>query len=186
VERIELSICGACLLRPKVFTDDRGFFLETYSKRTLEGLGLREEFVQDNHSRSRRGTIRGLHYQLLHPQGKLCRVGAGEVLDVILDIRVGSPTFGQWAGVRLSAENKDQIWIPPGCAHGFSVLTDFAELLYKCTDYYHPEDEGGILATDPQLAIEWQVSDPVMSAKDMQYRPLAQVPRSELSRYQAG
>jgi dTDP-4-dehydrorhamnose 3,5-epimerase len=186
VERIELSICGACLLRPKVFEDHRGFFLETYNKARLDALGLRQEFVQDNHSKSHRNTIRGLHYQLRHPQGKLCWVAAGEVVDVILDIRLGSPTFGKWVSTRLSAENKQQVWIPPGCAHGFSVLTDTAEFLYKCTDYYYPEDENGVLATDPELGIEWQVPEPVMSSKDRQYLPLSQVPRSHLPRYQAG
>lgn len=183
MERIELPICGAFLLRPKIFSDHRGFFLETYHREKLEEFGLRDYFVQDNHSSSRVGTIRGMHYQLRYPQGKLCRVVVGEVLDVVLDIRLGSPTFGKWAGARLSAENKEQIWIPPGCAHGFSVLSESAEFLYKCTDYYHPEDEGGVLATDPELAIDWQVPEPVMSAKDQQYLPLSQLPASQLPKY---
>jgi dTDP-4-dehydrorhamnose 3,5-epimerase len=183
MERIDLAVCGSFLLRPKVFTDHRGFFLETYHKAQLEALGLRQEFVQDNHSASRRGTIRGMHYQLRFPQGKLCRVVVGEVLDVVLDIRVGSPTFGKWAGARLTADNKDQIWIPPGCAHGFSVLSERAEFLYKCTDYYHPEDDCGVLATDPELGIDWQVPEPVMSAKDHQYLPLGKVPAELLPKF---
>jgi len=186
MERIDLSICGAFVLRSKVFSDSRGFFLETYHRGRLEEFGLRDYFVQDNHSSSRCGTIRGLHYQLRYPQGKLCRVVVGEVLDVVLDIRLGSPTFGQWTGLRLSAENKEQIWIPPGCAHGFSVLSETAEFLYKCTDYYHPEDEGGVLATDPELAIDWQVREPIMSAKDQQYLPLSKVPASRLPKYELG
>jgi len=183
MERIDLAICGAYLLRPEVHSDHRGFFFESYHQERMQALGLRQPFVQDNHSRSCRGTIRGLHYQLRYPQGKLCRVVAGEVLDVALDIRVGSPTFGQWCAARLTAENKDQIWIPPGCAHGFSVVSETAEFLYKCTDYYHPEDERGVLATDPELGIDWQVSEPVMSAKDRDYRPLAAVAPADLPRF---
>ena len=173
MERIDLPIPGVCLLRPKVFADPRGFFMETYNKLTLSELGIEASFVQDNHSRSSRGTIRGLHYQLRYPQGKLCRVVLGEVFDVVVDIRCGSPTFGRWEGVVLSAENKQQIWIPPGCAHGFSVLSETAEFLYKCTDFYHPEDEHGLLCSDPQLGIDWQVDTPLLSAKDAKYPTLA-------------
>jgi dTDP-4-dehydrorhamnose 3,5-epimerase len=182
VERIDLSIAGACVLRPRVFADPRGFFMETYNQVTLRSLGIAAEFVQDNHSRSCRGTIRGLHYQLRHPQGKLCRVVVGEVFDVVVDIRVGSPTFGQWAGVVLSAENKQQVWIPPGCAHGFSVLSETAEFLYKCTDFYHPEDEYGILCTDPGLRIDWRVGAPLLSDKDAKYPTLEQASPSVLPR----
>ena len=185
MERVDLAIVGACILRPKVFTDPRGFFMETYNKRVVDGLGITAEFVQDNHSRSSRGTIRGLHYQLHYPQGKLCRVVMGEVLDVVLDIRQGSPTYGQWVGEVLSAENKKQIWIPPGCAHGFSVLSETAEFLYKCTDFYHPEDDCGLLCTDPDLGIDWRVAEPLISAKDRQYPRLSQMSCSRLPRFEA-
>ena len=184
MERIDLSISGACVLRPKVFADSRGFFMETYNKSTVCALGIAADFVQDNHSRSCRGTIRGLHYQLSHPQGKLCRAVFGEVFDVLVDIRYGSPTFGQWEGVVLSAENKQQVWIPPGCAHGFSVLSEAAEFLYKCTDFYHPEDEYGILCTDPQLGIDWKIDTPLLSSKDAKYLPLAQVDPALLPQFQ--
>jgi dTDP-4-dehydrorhamnose 3,5-epimerase len=183
VERIDLPIPGACVLRPKVYADARGFLMETYNKATLQTLGIDTAFVQDNHSRSRHGTIRGLHYQLRHPQGKLCRVVVGEVLDVVVDIRVGSPTFGTWASAVLSAENKQQIWVPPGCAHGFAVLSETAEFLYKCTDYYHPEDEQGILSTDPELHIDWQVTDPLLSEKDRKYLSLSRTNPTILPRY---
>jgi dTDP-4-dehydrorhamnose 3,5-epimerase len=183
VERIDLPIPGACVLRPKVYGDARGFLMETYNRATLQALGIDTAFVQDNHSRSRQGTIRGLHYQLRHPQGKLCRVVVGEVLDVVVDIRVGSPTFGTWASAVLSSDNKQQIWVPPGCAHGFSVLSDTAEFLYKCTDYYHPEDEQGILSTDPELHIDWRVTNPLLSEKDRKYLPLSQTNPTILPRY---
>jgi dTDP-4-dehydrorhamnose 3,5-epimerase len=186
MERTDLSISGVLTLQPKVFADARGFFMETYSKRTFSAWGIDGEFVQDNHSCSSRGTIRGLHYQLQHPQGKLCRVVMGEVLDVVVDIRVGSPTFGQWIGVFLSANNKKQIWIPPGCAHGFSVLSESAEFLYKCTDFYHPEDEHGVSPMDPALGIDWQVTAPLLSAKDGKYPLLAEVEAGLLPKYQAG
>jgi len=183
LQRTDLTISGACILKPKVFADARGFFMETYSRKTLSALGMDFEFVQDNHSRSRQGTIRGLHYQLRYPQGKLCRVVSGEVLDVVVDIRAGSPTFGQWVGEVLSAENKKQIWIPPGCAHGFSVLSDSAEFLYKCTEFYHPEDEYGVLATDPELAIDWRVAVPLLSEKDGKYPLLSQLEAARLPQY---
>lgn len=185
MERIDLAIAGACILRPKVFADARGFFMETYSRRKMAALGIAAEFVQDNHSRSSQGTIRGLHFQFRHPQGKLCRVVAGEVLDVVLDIRQGSPTVGQWVGEVLSSENKKQIWIPPGCAHGFSVLSQSAEFLYKCTDYYHPEDDYGILCTDPELHIDWRVAEPLVSEKDRKYPRLSQMDSSRLPRFEA-
>jgi dTDP-4-dehydrorhamnose 3,5-epimerase len=183
LERIDLAIPGACVLQPRVFSDPRGFFMETYSKKTMTKLGIDGEFVQDNHSRSCGGTIRGLHYQLLHAQGKLCRVIAGEVLDIVVDIRAGSPAFGRWVGEVLSAENKKQIWIPPGCAHGFSVLSPSAEFLYKCTDFYHPEDEYGILPTDPVLAIDWRVTTPLLSEKDGKYPRFSDVDPARLPKY---
>ncbi|OEC41525.1 dTDP-4-dehydrorhamnose 3,5-epimerase [Pseudomonas sp. 1D4] len=156
------------ILEPRVFGDERGFFMESFNARTFEaGTGLQRVFVQDNHSRSQKGVLRGLHYQLQQPQGKLVRVTAGEVLDVAVDIRRSSPTFGRWVGVHISAENKRQLWVPEGFAHGFVVLSEFAEFLYKTTDYYAPAHERCIRWDDPTLAIDWQLSEaPQLSAKD--------------------
>lgn len=156
------------VLEPKVFGDERGFFYESFNARAFaEATGLKREFVQDNHSRSARGVLRGLHYQLQQAQGKLVRVCVGEVLDVTVDIRRSSPTFGQWVGVRLSAENKRQLWVPEGFAHGFVVLSEYAEFLYKTTDYYAPAHERCIRWDDPQLAIDWEFKgSPQLSAKD--------------------
>jgi dTDP-4-dehydrorhamnose 3,5-epimerase len=156
------------VLEPKVFGDDRGFFYESFNARTFEALsGLKCEFVQDNHSRSQRGVLRGLHYQVQQAQGKLVRVTHGEVFDVVVDLRRSSPTFGRWAGINLSAENKRQLWVPEGFAHGFLVLSDYAEFLYKTTDYYAPEHERCIRWDDPDLAIEWPLAEaPQLSAKD--------------------
>jgi dTDP-4-dehydrorhamnose 3,5-epimerase len=184
LEKIETAIPGVLLLRPKVFRDERGFFFETYHERRFADLGITDKFVQDNHSRSRRGAVRGLHYQLKHAQAKLCRVVLGEVFDVAVDIRRGSPTFGKWVGAVLSAENQQQIYIPPGFAHGFSVLSEAAEFLYKCNDFYYPEDEHGVLWNDPQLKIEWKVSDSIISEKDQKFSPLAKVAAELLPRYQ--
>jgi dTDP-4-dehydrorhamnose 3,5-epimerase len=157
------------ILEPKVFGDERGFFFESFNARAFaEATGLQPEFVQDNHSRSQRGVLRGLHYQVQQPQGKLVRVSLGEVLDVAVDIRRSSPTFGQSVTVRLSAENKRQLWVPVGFAHGFVVLSEYAEFLYKTTDYYAPAFERCIRWDDPQLAIDWQLDDqPQLSAKDL-------------------
>jgi dTDP-4-dehydrorhamnose 3,5-epimerase len=157
------------VIEPKVFGDARGFFYESFNRRALEGaLGRRLDFVQDNHSRSAKGVLRGLHYQLPFPQGKLVRVAVGEVFDVAVDLRRGSPTFGEWVAETLSAENKRQLWIPEGFAHGFLVLSDVAEFLYKTTDYYHPETERCIRWDDPTLAIPWPAvgAPPAVSAKD--------------------
>jgi len=167
------------VLEPRVFGDARGFFFESYNRtRFEEAVGRKVEFVQDNHSRSARGVLRGLHYQLPHPQGKLVRVVAGEVFDVAVDLRRRSPTFGEWVGDVLSAENKRQLWIPEGFAHGFLVLSEWAEFLYKTTDYWHPEAERCIRWDDPDLAIAWplQGASPVVSAKDAQGRPLREAP----------
>jgi dTDP-4-dehydrorhamnose 3,5-epimerase len=155
-------------LEPRVFGDDRGFFFESFNARRFAELtGSETTFVQDNHSRSAQGVLRGLHYQIRQPQGKLVRVVAGEVWDVAVDIRRRSPTLGQWQGVHLSAENKRQFWIPAGFAHGFVVLSDYAEFLYKTTDYYAPEHERCIAWNDPELAIDWRYDgDPVLSEKD--------------------
>jgi dTDP-4-dehydrorhamnose 3,5-epimerase len=147
-------------------------------------LGIHDEFVQDNHSQSVRGTLRGLHYQLQHAQAKLCRVVQGEVLDVAVDIRRGSPTFGRWVSAVLSAENKRLIYVPRGFAHGFAVLSETAEFLYKCSDFYHAEHEHGVLWNDPQLNINWNVANPILSAKDQKYLPLAQIPQELLPKYE--
>ena len=159
---------GVLVIEPKVFGDDRGFFYESFNAREFEkASGLKLQFVQDNHSRSLKGVLRGLHYQVEHAQGKLVRVTAGEVLDVAVDIRRSSPHFGKWASVRLSAENNRQLWIPPGFAHGFVVLSDYAEFLYKTTDYYTPSAERCIRWDDPDLRIDWQLDGPpTLSAKD--------------------
>jgi len=168
MKAIATTIPGVLIIEPKVFGDERGFFFESYNERKFAELtGIKTEFVQDNHSRSAKNVLRGLHYQIKQPQGKLVRVVAGEVFDVALDIRKSSPTFGQWAGFTLSAENRRMAWIPPGFAHGFVVLSDYAEFLYKTTDYWSPEHERCIIWNDPSLAIDWQISEnPQLSAKD--------------------
>ena len=154
------------VIEPDVHGDARGFFMETWHARKYAELGLDVPFVQDNHSRSRRGVLRGLHYQLHQPQGKLVRVVTGRVFDVAVDIRKGSPTFGRWVGIELSEDNHRQFYVPPGFAHGFCVLSDSADFLYKCTDYYAPEDEHGILWNDPAIGIDWPGSDFLVSEKD--------------------
>ncbi|MFR0692320.1 dTDP-4-dehydrorhamnose 3,5-epimerase [Enterobacterales bacterium AE_CKDN230030158-1A_HGKHYDSX7] len=172
-----LAIPDVILFEPKVFGDDRGFFFESFNQQKFEeAVGRKVDFVQDNHSRSAKGVLRGLHYQLApHAQGKLIRVAQGEVFDVAVDVRRSSPTFGQWVGVHLSAENKNQLWIPEGFAHGFLTLTDNVDFLYKTTNYYAPAAEGCIAWDDPALAIEWPITvAPVLSEKDKLGRPLAQ------------
>lgn len=157
------------VIRPEVFGDARGFFLETWNRRAFAAAGIDAEFVQDNQSRSARGTLRGLHYQIRQPQGKLVRVGRGAVFDVTVDLRRSSPSFGQWVGVTLSDENHDMLWVPPGFAHGFVVLSETADCFYKCTDYYAPEHERSILWNDPMLAIDWPLPadiEPLLSDKD--------------------
>ncbi|TPQ39597.1 dTDP-4-dehydrorhamnose 3,5-epimerase [Cupriavidus pinatubonensis] len=168
---------GVLILEPKVFGDDRGFFLESFNANDFEAAtGLRREFVQDNHSRSVKNVLRGLHYQIQHPQGKLVRVVSGEVFDVAVDLRRSSPTFGQWVGVRLSADNKKQLWIPEGFAHGFVVLSEAAEFLYKTTDYWYPEYERCLLWSDPDLNIEWPITEPpALASKDVNGRPLTEI-----------
>ncbi|HEU4889426.1 MAG TPA: dTDP-4-dehydrorhamnose 3,5-epimerase [Thermoanaerobaculia bacterium] len=154
------------IIEPNVFGDDRGFFLETFHAAVFSDLGLPTEFVQDNHSFSRRGVIRGLHYQLEQPQGKIVRCTRGRILDVAVDIRRGSPTFGRWTAVELTEENKLMLWIPPRFAHGFSVLSEEADVLYKCTTLWHQPSDRSILWNDPDLNIDWQVSTPSVSPKD--------------------
>ncbi len=164
---IKTRLNDALIIEPKVFGDQRGFFLETFqAERYAEMAGINLPFVQDNHSRSGRGVLRGLHFQKTKPQGKLVRVVRGEVYDVAVDIRPESSTYGQWEGVILSEENKRQLWVPPGFAHGFVVLSETADFEYKCTDYYDPSDEGSISWRDPDLAITWPITDVQLSAKD--------------------
>jgi dTDP-4-dehydrorhamnose 3,5-epimerase len=171
---------GVLVIEPRVFKDERGLFLETYHGTRYEEHGLPWRFVQDNLSRSCRGVVRGLHYQWGHPQGKLVMVAQGEVFDVAVDIRRDSPTFGRWVGVTLSAADCSQLYIPPGFAHGFCALSEMATVVYKCTDYYVAQDEHGIAWNDPALAIEWPVSDPILSAKDRANPILADVPTEHL------
>jgi dTDP-4-dehydrorhamnose 3,5-epimerase len=165
---ISTEIPDVLLVEPKVFGDARGFFFESFNQRQWEvATGLTRTFVQDNHSRSARGVLRGLHYQIEQPQGKLVRCVVGEVFDVTVDLRAGSPTLGHWVGVHLSADNKRQLWIPEGFAHGFLVLSEAAEFLYKTTDYYAPQHERSIVWNDPELAIAWPLAgDPLLSTKD--------------------
>ncbi|SBS25771.1 dTDP-4-dehydrorhamnose 3,5-epimerase [Marinomonas aquimarina] len=165
---IKTNIADVVIIEPKVFGDERGFFLETFqAERYQELAGIDLPFVQDNHSRSGKGVLRGLHFQKSKPQGKLVRVVRGEVFDVAVDIRKDSPTYGQWAGVLLSEDNKRQFWVPPGLAHGFVVLSDVADFEYKCTDYYDPTDEGCLIWNDPSVAIEWPEGiEPKLSEKD--------------------
>lgn len=165
---IETSIPDVLIIEPKVFGDERGFFYESFNAAAFEAAtGLKRQFVQDNHSKSQRGVLRGLHYQIQQPQGKLVRVVAGEVFDVAVDLRKSSPSFGRWFGTHLSAQNQRQLWIPEGFAHGFVVLTESAEFLYKTTDYYAPEHERSLLWNDPELGIEWPFDEPPqLSAKD--------------------
>ena len=165
---IKTQIEGALIIEPKVFGDERGFFLETFqAERYKEMAGIDLPFVQDNHSRSGKNVLRGLHFQKTKPQGKLVRVVRGEVFDVVVDIRQDSPTYGLWAGVILSEDNKRQFWVPPGLAHGFVVLSDTADFEYKCTDYYDPTDEGCLIWNDPAVGIEWPEGiEPILSAKD--------------------
>ena len=171
---IRTTLKDCVIIEPKVFGDERGFFLETFqSDRYAELAGISLPFVQDNHSRSSKGVLRGLHFQKTKPQGKLVRVVRGEVYDVAVDIRSGSPTYGQWEAVILSEENKTQFWVPPGFAHGFVVLSDTADFEYKCTDYYDPSDEGSLLWNDPDLNIPWPIDNPKLSEKDANASALA-------------
>ncbi len=165
---VETSIPDVLIIEPKVFGDERGFFYESFNAAAFEAAtGLKRQFVQDNHSKSQRGVLRGLHYQIQHPQGKLVRVVAGEVFDVAVDLRKSSPSFGRWFGTHLSAQNQRQLWIPEGFAHGFVVLSESAEFLYKTTDYYAPEHERSLLWNDPELGIQWPFDEaPQLSAKD--------------------
>lgn len=176
LQRLRTSIPDVWEIRPKISEDARGFFMETYHRAKYAELGITETFVQDNHSCSVKDTLRGLHYQRRHPQAKLCRVVEGKVFDVAVDIRDGSPTFGKWASVILSAHEQNQIYIPAGFAHGFLALTDAVQFLYKCSDFYTPSDEYGIKWNDPELNIPWGVSKPLISHKDAAFPAFAELP----------
>lgn len=168
IKKIPTSLPGVFLLEPRVFSDERGFFFESYNERVMESAGITERFVQDNHSCSSHNVLRGMHYQIKHPQGKLVRAAEGEILDVALDLRRSSPNFGRWKGVRLSGENRRMLWIPEGFAHGFRVLSEKAHVLYKATDFYSPEDERTLAWNDPDLKINWELEGvpPIVSPKD--------------------
>ena len=181
---IETKLPGVVVLEPDVFGDKRGFFLETWNQKRYEEVGIRETFVQDNVSLSRQGIVRGLHFQNPQSQGKLVQVLSGEVLDVVVDIRVGSPTFGQWIGERLSGENHKQIYVPPGFAHGFCVVSDEVLFSYKCTDFYNPDTEHGIIWNDPDIGINWPVQEPLLSTKDASYSRLKDLPPETLPHFE--
>ncbi len=169
---------GILIFEPTIHGDERGYFMETWRQSWFEEQGLNQRFVQDNQSKSSKGILRGLHYQIKHPQGKLARVVSGEVYDVAVDLRRSSPHFGKWYGIILSGENKKQLWIPPGFAHGFYVISETAELLYKCTDYYHPEDEFSLCWDDKAIGIAWPrlASPPLLSNKDRNANSLSEAP----------
>ncbi len=181
IQVTETDLPGVLIIEPKVYQDARGFFMETFHGKKYAAYGIPEIFVQDNYSHSSRGILRGLHYQLRQPQAKLLYVMQGKIFDVAVDIRLHSPTFGKWVGVILSAENKKQLYIPEGFAHGFYVLSETADVMYKCSDYYSPEDEYGILWSDPQVHIDWPLDgEPVLSDKDQHFHTLATIPREHL------
>lgn len=183
MQRIDTTLPEVFELRPKIFSDARGFFMETYHAGKFADLGIVESFVQDNQSQSSKNTLRGLHYQLHHPQAKLCRVVEGEALDVVVDIRFGSTHFGKSTSVHLSAKEQNQIYIPAGFAHGFLALSDGVQFLYKCSDFYDLSDERGILWSDPSLNISWGVADPLVSEKDSKYPRLIDVLPEFLPRF---
>ena len=180
---IETELSGVKIFAPAVFSDSRGYFLETWQKKNYETAGIELSFVQDNISVSQKNVLRGLHYQYPHSQGKLAQVLAGEVLDIAVDVRLGSPTFGKWVSVELSEANHRQLYIPPGFAHGFCVISDNATFSYKCTDYYDSASEVGIIWNDPDLNINWPVDKPELSAKDSRYPKLANIAADKLPRF---
>jgi dTDP-4-dehydrorhamnose 3,5-epimerase len=183
LRRLATTVPGVFEIRPKILRDSRGFFLETYHRAKYSALGIADVFVQDNHSQSAKHALRGLHYQVHHSQAKLCRVVEGEALDVVVDVRAGSPTFGRWTSVLLSARHQNQVYIPSGFAHGFVALTESVQFLYKCSDFYAPDDEHGIIWNDPELRIEWGVANPVISSKDARLPRLADIPGELLPKY---
>ncbi len=184
---ITTNLPGVIVIEPKVYVDKRGFFLETFREDVLLQAGINAHFVQDNHTRSSQGVLRGLHYQMTQTQGKLVRVAAGSVFDVVVDVRSGSPTFGQWYGTELNEDNNKMIYVPPGFAHGFVVLSETADFIYKCTDYYHPESEQGIAWDDPDLNIDWSIAEIAekisLSDKDKQNVKLKDQPAEKLPAY---
>jgi dTDP-4-dehydrorhamnose 3,5-epimerase len=176
---LQTDLPGVLIIEPRVIGDERGFFVETFQReRYLSAAGIALEFVQDNHSRSRRGVLRGLHFQREQPQGKLVRVPRGEIFDVAADVDPASPTFGKWVGATLSDVSHRQMWVPPGYAHGFVVLSEVADVEYKCTDYYHPQSEAGVVWNDPTLAIEWPCKAPTLSDRDRRLPTLADLKRA--------
>lgn len=180
IEILETRIPEVLLLKPDVYSDDRGFFMETYREQHLAARGIEVHFVQDNLSKSQQGTVRGLHYQIKQPQDKLLMVMEGTILDVAVDLREDSPTFGQHVATELSADNKHQLFIPKGFAHGFSVLSENAMVYYKCSDYYYPEGERGLLWKDPEMNIDWRVSNPIISEKDQKQPTLSEISSKDL------
>jgi len=187
MQLIKTNLPGVVILEPAVFPDERGFFLESYHRDKFHEIGIKSTFVQDNQSRSRRGVLRGLHYQLKSPQAKLCSVARGAVLDVAVDIRIDSPTFGQWTSVVLSDENHRMIFVPRGFAHGFHVLSEEADFLYKCDAFYDPQDQCGVLWSDPKIGIDWEISErqtPIINQRDNAYLPLEEMKRFQLPRFE--
>jgi dTDP-4-dehydrorhamnose 3,5-epimerase len=184
MRRIDTAIDGVCLIEPVVHGDHRGFFMESYHKDRFAALGIEHDFVQDNHSRSRAGVLRGLHYQLGRPQAKLVRATRGRVFDVVVDLRRGSPSFGRWVGAELSEENRRMLYAPAGFGHGFLVLSEIAEFQYKCSDFYAPDEERGIRWNDPSIAINWPLADldPILSDRDLAWPHLENVADNDLPR----
>jgi len=183
VRIIKTKLPGVIVFEPKRFGDSRGFFLETCREDSLKQAGINDCFVQDNHSRSTKGVLRGLHYQLTQPQGKLVRVARGAVFDVAVDVRQGSPTFGEWYSTILDEDSMRMMYVPPGFAHGFVVLSGIADFIYKCTDYYHPQSEQGIAWNDPEINIDWPLTDVALSDKDRNNPPLHEQPHKKLPGY---
>jgi dTDP-4-dehydrorhamnose 3,5-epimerase len=180
---LNTEIPGVRIVQPDRFDDERGFFMENYHRLKYGADGIDCDFVQDNHSRSKKGVLRGLHYQLDHPQDKLVSVISGEIFDVVVDIRRGSPTFSRWVGIRLSEANRRQLFIPKGFAHGFCVLSNWADVIYKISDFYCPEDDRGIIWSDPSLAVDWPVKNPFLSEKDVGNPRLTEIPEANLPLY---
>lgn len=185
MNKADTVIPGVYILQPDVYRDARGFFLESYHKARFSDFGIKDQFVQDNHSFSYKGVLRGLHYQLKHPQAKLCRVVEGSALDVAVDIRLGSPTFGKHVSVTLSGEQQNEIYVPPGCAHGFIALSAKVHFLYKCSEFYDPSDEAGIAWNDPRLMIPWGTESPVLSEKDRRNPFLSDIPEELLPKFES-
>ena len=183
---VPTSVAGVLIIEPRVFKDSRGFFMESYQQSRYQQAGIDRTFVQDNLSHSIHGTLRGLHYQLHRPQAKLIQVIRGEIFDVAVDIRRGSPSFGEWTASYLSEENRRQMFIAEGLAHGFCVISEIADVIYKCTSFYAPEDEGGIIWSDPDLKIDWPVSKPLLSVKDSQLPPLREIASDRLPTFKGG